>query len=368
MERAYVRGSLTNSSFRPLVNMAPKRLAVSSGPSAPIAKKAKLSTGQQSLHSFFRSPSKSAEQTASQKNAVEVKDHELAEQLARKDGIDLETAKRLEASWLNARASSSAIEVDLDDEVTSGPTTDTGSVSATSKTPAQHPRGHVPSLVPNPIGQAFISTVSRSIDVTSQQSASVKYPDLSVDPVTLTTATKPPWFPLTQAPYSFLAHALSILSRTRSRILILNTLTNYLRLISLYDPPSVLPSLYLLSNTIAPPYLSVELGLGYSIISKSIQHVSGLTPAAFGKLYKSLGDPGDVAFAAKSSVRTLIPHPALTVLGVYDTLLRISRAQGQGAAKLKQSLVEKLLLSARGEESRYLVRTLCQHLRVGAVR
>ncbi|KAF8532289.1 ATP-dependent DNA ligase [Gautieria morchelliformis] len=162
--------------------------------------------------------------------------------------------------------------------------------------------------------------------------------------------------------------ALSTLSQTRSRILILNTLTNYLRLISLYDPPSLLPSLYLLSNTLAPPYLSVELRLGMTIISRLIQQVSGLTSAALSKLYRSLGDPGDVTFAAKPSVRTLIPHSALTVLGVYGTMLKISRAQGQGAAKIKQSLVEKLLLSAKGEESRYLVCTLFQNLRVGAVR
>lgn len=36
--------------------------------------------------------------------------------------------------------------------------------------------------------------------------------------------------------------------------------------------------------------------------------------------------------------------------------------------KEKQAIVERLLLSAKGEESRYLVRTFAQHLRVGAVR
>lgn len=39
-----------------------------------------------------------------------------------------------------------------------------------------------------------------------------------------------------------------------------------------------------------------------------------------------------------------------------------------GAAKAKQSIVQKLLVSAKGEEIRYLVRTLGQNLRVGAVR
>ena len=67
-------------------------------------------------------------------------------------------------------------------------------------------------------------------------------------------------------------------------------------------------------------------------------------------------------------MRTLIPHPPLLVHSLYDSLLKIALSKGNGAAKQKQSIVEKLLVAAKGEESRYLVRTLAQHLRVGAVR
>ncbi len=77
---------------------------------------------------------------------------------------------------------------------------------------------------------------------------------------------------------------------------------------------------------------------------------------------------GDVAFEAKSNVRTLIPHPPLRIINVYNSLLKIARVKGVGAAKQKQSIVQKLLIAAKGEEVRYLVRTLGQNLRVGAVR
>lgn len=53
---------------------------------------------------------------------------------------------------------------------------------------------------------------------------------------------------------------------------------------------------------------------------------------------------------------------------MYNTLLKIAHAKGQGASKQKQALVEKLLVAAKGEETRFLVRTLSQNLRVGAVR
>ena len=193
------------------------------------------------------------------------------------------------------------------------------------------------------------------------------YQPLGVDPL-IYDIQESPWPLNTSAPYSFLVHALVTLSGTRSRIIILNTLTNTLRTLLSWHSPSLLPSLYLLSNCLSPPYSPLELGIGSSVISKAIQHVSGLSPSALRRLYNSSGDPGDVAFEAKSNVRTLIPHPPLLITAVYDSLLKVANSKGQGAAKQKQAIVEKLLVAAKGEESRYLVRTLSLNLRVGAVR
>ena len=194
-----------------------------------------------------------------------------------------------------------------------------------------------------------------------------QYPDLSVDPASFALDTCF-WPTTTRAPYSFLAQALCTLSGTRSRIVILDTLTNTLRSIARYDPLSLLPSLYLLSNSFVPQYVQLELGLGPSVISKAIQHVSGITPLALKRLYNQTGDPGDVAFLAKCNVRTLVPHAPLTIQGIHDALLNIARMKGKGAVSRKQGMVERLLVAAKGEEIRYLVRTLSQHIRVGATR
>lgn len=168
--------------------------------------------------------------------------------------------------------------------------------------------------------------------------------------------------------FSFLARTLAEIRQTRSRTAIINGLTNFFRIVAAHHPQSLTPSVYLLSNTLAPPFRQVELGLGPSALSQSIQQVSGLTSAALRKLYTKFGDAGDVAFVAKSNVRTLMPHAVLTVSGVYRTLLQIAECKGQGASKSRQRLVEKLLVSAQGEETRFLVRILSQNLRVGAVR
>ncbi|EKM80717.1 hypothetical protein AGABI1DRAFT_71206 [Agaricus bisporus var. burnettii JB137-S8] len=194
----------------------------------------------------------------------------------------------------------------------------------------------------------------------------LQFAPLDVDPINYSPDGQP-WLEK-GAPYAFLTHAFSTLSSTRSRIIIINTLTNCLRTIISKHPESLLPSLYLLSNTLAPPYAPIELGLGPAIISRAIQNVSGITPATLKKLYNTLGDPGDVAVAAKTNLRTLVPHPQLTISYVYDSLMMIAHSKGQGAARQKEKLIEKLLLSANGEETRYMTRTLCQNLRVGAVR
>jgi DNA ligase-1 len=194
----------------------------------------------------------------------------------------------------------------------------------------------------------------------------IAFADLSIDSATYTPDSQP--WPSRSAPYSFLAYALATVSATRSRTIIINVLTNALRTIILCDPSSLLSAIYLLSNTLTPSYTPVEMGLGASILSRSIQHVSGLTAPALKRLYNSTGDVGDVAFAAKSNLRTLVPHPPLMINYVYKSLLDIACCKGPGAAKDKQKIVEKLLVAAAGEEVRFLARTLTQNLRVGAVR
>ncbi|KAL1743853.1 ATP-dependent DNA ligase [Schizophyllum fasciatum] len=194
------------------------------------------------------------------------------------------------------------------------------------------------------------------------------YPSLTTDSLSFDVAQVSAQWPAgSPVPYSFLAHTLKSVSETKSRIAITDALTNCLRVVVQHHPASLLPTVYLLSNTVAPSYESVELGLGTSI-SKSIQQISGLSAGALRELYNQLGDAGDVAFTAKSKVRTLIPHPPLLVTGVYQSLLSIARCKGQGAVREKQKIVERLLIASKGEETRFLARTLTQNLRVGAVR
>lgn len=128
--------------------------------------------------------------------------------------------------------------------------------------------------------------------------------------------------------------------------------------------------MWLATNAISPPYISLELGLGGSAISKALKKMCGLDNAGFKALYDKHGDAGDVAFEAKKRQSYTLRKPKpLSIKAVYQSLVKIANSRGNGSQDFKQQIVERLLQDAQGaEESRYLVRTLAQHLRIGAVK
>ncbi|KAJ3552205.1 hypothetical protein NM688_g4271 [Phlebia brevispora] len=334
----------------------PKR-ASSSTPSTPRKRKARVVDDQSNLDAYFRKAGGGPVAGTPGSPAKVMSDEELARKLAEEEGWDIQTLRDTELvapERHKAKAKHDVIDVDLLDDMQTPGAGSSNSVPRNVTEDGSSPAKRNVSLARGTLG----ATASLELP---------KYSSLFVDPLEYDVDASP-WSDKIAAPYSFLAHTLSTLSGTKSRIAILNTLTNALRTIIQYHAASLCPSLYLLSNALTPPYSPLELGLGPSLISKAIQDVSGLTPAALKRLYNATGDPGDVAFEAKSNVRTLFPHPPLLITGVYDALLKIANAKGSGAGKQKQSIVEKLLVSAKGEEVRYLVRTLGQNLRVGAVR
>ncbi|ELR10283.1 hypothetical protein VC83_04585 [Pseudogymnoascus destructans] len=172
------------------------------------------------------------------------------------------------------------------------------------------------------------------------------------------------------ASYALVIRCFVLVNSTQSRIKIVDTLVNLLRTIIEGDPSSLLPTVWLATNAISPPYISLELGLGGSAISKALKQACGLDSNSLKALYNKVGDAGDVAFEAKKRQTFTLRKPKpLTIKTVYDSLVQIATVQGTGSGERKQRIVDKLLQDARGpEESRYLVRTLCQHLRIGAVK
>ncbi|KAM3513630.1 hypothetical protein MY11210_002736 [Beauveria gryllotalpidicola] len=172
------------------------------------------------------------------------------------------------------------------------------------------------------------------------------------------------------ASYALLTRCFVLVSGTASRIKIVDTLVNCLRILIEGDPESLLPAVWLATNSISPAYISMELGLGGSAISKALKQTCGLDGRSLKTLYDKYGDAGDVAFEAKKKQSFTLRKPKpLSIKSVFQSLVKIATTQGQGSNEVKQRIVDRLLQDARGgEESRFIVRTLCQHLRIGAVK
>lgn len=172
------------------------------------------------------------------------------------------------------------------------------------------------------------------------------------------------------ASYAFLTQAFILVNSTTKRIKIVDTLVNLLRILIEGAPDSLLPAVWLATNSFAPPYEPAELGLGGSVISKAFKNIYGLNAQGLKTLYNKHGDAGDVAFEAKKRQSFTLKRPKpLTIKGVYQSLVKIARSKGTGSQETKQRIVERLLQDSRSaEESRYIVRTLVQHLRIGAVK
>ena len=166
------------------------------------------------------------------------------------------------------------------------------------------------------------------------------------------------------ATYALLTHCFVMVNSTQSRIKIVDTLVNTLRVIIEGDPQSLLPAVWLATNSISPPYIDMELGLGGSAISKALKKVCGLDSPGLKKLFDKYGDAGDVAFEAKKRQSLTLRKPKpLTIKAVFESLVKIANAKGHGSVEVKQRLVERLVQDSRGaEESRYVVRTLVQHV------
>lgn len=172
------------------------------------------------------------------------------------------------------------------------------------------------------------------------------------------------------ASYGLLTRCFVLVNSTQSRIKIVDTLVNFLTTIIEGDPESLLPAVWLATNAISPPYISLELGLGGSAISKALRKICGLDNAGLKALYDKHGDAGDVAFEAKKRQSFTLRKPKpLSIKAVFQSLVKIANSRGHGSQDFKQRIIERLLQDAQGaEESRYLVRTLAQHLRIGAVK
>jgi len=168
-------------------------------------------------------------------------------------------------------------------------------------------------------------------------------------------------------PYLHLARTFEIVSKTSSRLRTLDLLCNMLRSILRRRPEDIFATLYLSSNHLAPAWEGVELGMGGHVLAQALREATGASRAALSHAFQRLGDMGDIALELKVGVRTINEPTPLSVARVYETLRAVAKDKGAGSVARKKVLVKKLFVACKDTEIRWIVRTLAQHLRIGAV-
>ncbi len=262
-----------------------------------------------------------------------------------------------------------------DEDITLGslkPTSKSASKSKSSSKPSiNEERGRHHSSPKKGTKHAFAAfpatKQSKSSKVTSPMKS--KSPSSSKES-TSTVNTKDKKSQNTPIPYSILTETLSSIEAITGRLEIQSLLTKLFSQCIQSFPQDLITLVYLASNSVAPAYECVELGIGDAILIKAIGEANGSNANIIKQKYEADGDLGTVAMNAKGKQRTLgfgrKPQPlsAREVLEVYRKIANITGSQSQ---KTKVDMIKGLLVRAtqKGNESKYIIRGLQGKLRIG---
>ncbi len=122
----------------------------------------------------------------------------------------------------------------------------------------------------------------------------------------------------------------------------------------------------LVQGMVFPSYDNRRLGMSSKLIVKVLMLSAGVSESEVTKLWKNLGDLGDVSekLLSKRRQKTLCTSE-LSIKKVFDGLQKIASLEGEGSVDMKVQQVAELLSSATPIEARYIVRTVIGDLRIG---
>jgi DNA ligase 1 len=196
-----------------------------------------------------------------------------------------------------------------------------------------------------------------------------------------------PWLDNEPIPYYMVCQTFHEIEQITSRLQIQEIMTSLIRRVLLkhtvtsnaVQQRDLQALLYLASNTVAPAYECVELGIGDALLIKAIGQATGTNPAMVKQKYETLGDLGTVAQTYKSKQSTLggffaksgaTPKTAkktyLTAQEVWLSFQQIAQTKGNHSQQWKVDIIKKMLVRTIDPmETKYIIRGLQGKLRIG---
>lgn len=162
--------------------------------------------------------------------------------------------------------------------------------------------------------------------------------------------------------YSKLCEIYEKISSTRKRLEKIDILCDFFN--ELNEKNAVF--LYLLLGKFLPDYDQRDLGVSEQILIKAISNAFSIDSTIIIKKFREKGDLGDVAEQLiKEKKQSSLFSKELTTEKIFENFEKILTFEGKGAIEKKISLLSELLLAAKKNEIKYLVRTILSNLRIG---
>ena len=169
-------------------------------------------------------------------------------------------------------------------------------------------------------------------------------------------------------PYLALVSTFDAISSVSGRLEKEDTLARLFRDVLTRSPNDLEPIVYLASNSIAPAYEGLKLGIGDSLLIKAICEATGRNKDHVEQAYKTEGDLGIVAMSSRANQKTLSfamkPKP-MSAAYVLEQLKLITTTKGDKAQGRKVDIVKAMMVRCQGSEAKYLIRSLQGKLRIG---
>lgn len=163
--------------------------------------------------------------------------------------------------------------------------------------------------------------------------------------------------------YSRLTEVYQKLEKTSSRLEMTSIVADFLAGVPQEDLQIIL---LFLRGKVFPSWSEKELGIGHKMVIKAISIVSGIPE---NKVEDKIRETGDTGIAAEQlmvkKAQTTLFTERLTVRKVYENLDKLASLTGKGSQDKKISYIAELLSFSQPMESRYLVRTILEELRLG---
>jgi len=167
-----------------------------------------------------------------------------------------------------------------------------------------------------------------------------------------------------ESDFRALSEVLEKVKSTTSKLEKISKLGSFLKTL---DDETLYAALRLLTSSVYPPWLNIELQVGYSTLANLLLEISGVDKEEFGKIYLKYGDLGEAAEEILSKGKTIKPliHKDLSIIRVYNILRKVAEYEGEGSYSYKKNALRELFIDASPLEAKYLIKIITGELRIG---